>query len=198
MSGLPKSLWGKVLRQATWLKNRTATRALDSKTPFEALYSQPPDLSALRTWGTPVLVHNASRSKLNVHAREARWLGLDVDAKAHQVFWPGMGNVTVERNVYFGASASLEGEEDDLPGKSSEQTADPPTPTSSTPIDQPDPGDQPDRSNPISPSPIDEDGDEDNKPKQPKSPAPLHRSSRIWKPSRIVWDLQSGAGVTFV
>ena len=37
-SGLPKSLWGEVLRHATWLKNWTATRALDGKTPFEVLY----------------------------------------------------------------------------------------------------------------------------------------------------------------
>jgi hypothetical protein len=106
-------LWGEVLRQVTWLKNRTATQALDGKTPFEALYGQPPNLSTLQTWGTPVLVHNASGSKLNIRACEARWLGLDIDTKAHQVFWPGMGNVTVERNVYFGASASLEGEEED-------------------------------------------------------------------------------------
>ena len=47
MSSLPKSLWGKALRHATWLKNRTATWALNGKTPFKALYSQPPDLSAL-------------------------------------------------------------------------------------------------------------------------------------------------------
>ena len=38
MSGLPKSLWGEALRQATWLKNRMATQALNGKTPFEALY----------------------------------------------------------------------------------------------------------------------------------------------------------------
>ena len=37
-SWLPKSLWGKVLRHATWLKNRTATHTLDGKTPFEVLY----------------------------------------------------------------------------------------------------------------------------------------------------------------
>src|SRR5258707_9410370 len=48
-SGLPKSLWGKALRHATWLKNQMATRSLDRKTPFEALYSRPPDLSAIRT-----------------------------------------------------------------------------------------------------------------------------------------------------
>ena len=54
VSGLPKLLWGEALRHSTWLKNRTAMRALDSKMPFAALYSQPPDLSTLRTWGTIV------------------------------------------------------------------------------------------------------------------------------------------------
>ena len=47
-SGLPKSLWGEALRHAVWLKNRTATRALDGKVPFGALYGRPPDLSGLR------------------------------------------------------------------------------------------------------------------------------------------------------
>jgi len=95
-SGLPKSLWGEALQHVTWLKNRTATRALDGKTPFEALYGQPPDLSTLRCWGCTVLVHDANGSKLNVCTHEGRWLGFDVDAQAHRVFWPGPGNVTVE------------------------------------------------------------------------------------------------------
>src|SRR5882757_3137066 len=115
--------------------------------------------------------------------------------KAHRVFWPSAGNVTVERNIYFGMSAPLKGEEEDSPGGSSEQAADPSTPTYSTPIDQPDPGDQQDRSNPISPSVTDEDGDEDDEPERPKLPTPLCRSSRIRKPSRILRDLQSGARV---
>ena len=67
-SGLPKMLWGEGLRHATWLKNRTATRALDGKTPFEALFSMPPDLSGLRLWGCPIWVHNAAGSKLDVRA----------------------------------------------------------------------------------------------------------------------------------
>jgi len=118
-----------------------------------------------------------------------------VDAKAHRVFWPSAGNVTIERNVYFGTSAPLKGEEEDSPEGSSEQATDPSTPTYSTPIDQPDLGDQLDRSNLISPSVTNEDSDEDDEPEQPKSPAPLHRSSRIQKPSCILRDLQSRAGV---
>jgi transposase InsO family protein len=65
-SGLPKTLWGKGLRHATWLKNRTATRALDSKTPFEVLFSAPPDLSGLCLRGCPIWVHNATGLKLDV------------------------------------------------------------------------------------------------------------------------------------
>jgi hypothetical protein len=192
-SGLPKSLWGEALRHATWLKNRTATRALDGKTPFEALYGRPPDLSALRIWGSTVLVHDASGSKLNPRAREARWLGLDVDAKAHRVYWPKMGNVTVERNVYFGASAQLEGEEEDSPGAGIELAADAPTPTSSTPIDSIESPDQPDQP---SLTEIDESDDENDEPEQPKPPEQLRRSSRIRKPSRILRDVQAGKGVT--
>src|SRR5712691_7622239 len=131
-SGLPKSLWGEALRHAVWLKNRTATRALDGKTPFETLLGRLPDLSGLRVWGCHVWVHDPDVSKLDVHAREALWLGFDVDARAHRVFWPGPGNVTVERNVYFGTSAQFETMTLTLPGKQSDVPH-----TSSTPSTPP-------------------------------------------------------------
>jgi hypothetical protein len=130
-SGLHKLLWGEALRHASWLKNRTATRALDGKTPFEALYGQPPDLTNLRIWGCPVWVHSPGESKLDVRAKEAKWLGLDVDARAHRIYWLGSGKVSVERDVYFGPPVQLEGEEEslDVPSASSEQTADPQAPS---------------------------------------------------------------------
>lgn len=89
-SSLPKSLWGKSLRHAVWLKNRTATRALDGKTPFEALYGRLPGLSNLRVWGCQVWVHNPDGSKLDVRACGAPWLRLDVDARAYRIHWPGL------------------------------------------------------------------------------------------------------------
>jgi hypothetical protein len=65
-SGLPKSLWGEALRHMAWLKNRTATRALDGKTPYKAMYGQSPDLSDLWRWGCATWVHDADGSKLDV------------------------------------------------------------------------------------------------------------------------------------
>ena len=177
-SGLPKSLWGEALRHATWLKNRTATRALDGKTPYEALYGQPPDLSALRRWGCTVWVHDPNGSKLDVRAREARWLGFDVDAKAHRVYWPDTRTVAVERNVYFGSAVQLEGEQISIPAVGSEQTAAPPTPSTSALPAPPDTSAAPESPTPEEP------------------PVQLRRSTRLRKPSRLVRDLQSGEGVT--
>ena len=176
-SGLPKTLWGKALRHVIWLKNHTATCALDGKTPFEALYGHPPDLSNLRLRGCPVWVHSADRSKLDVCAWQAKWIGLDVDTCAHRVYWPGAGKVGVECNVYFGSSAPLEGENNELiiPHVVSEQSVNPHTPS---PHDD-------------APAPSTSDTD-DTKNKQPM----LCKSMRTRKPSCIVHDLLIGKGFT--
>ncbi len=123
MSGLPKTLWGEGLRHATWLKNRTATHALDGKTPFEALFGMPPNLSGLRLWGCPTWVHNAMGLKLDAWACQGRWIGLNVDMWAHHIYWPGNSNVTVEWNIYFGSSAQLKGERMQIPSENGKSTA---------------------------------------------------------------------------
>ena len=135
-SQLPKSLWGKVLRHATWLKNWTATCVLNGKMPFKALYGQPPDLLALRTWGTTIWVHYVDSSKLDICTQTVCWLGPDVNVKAHHVFWPSTGNVTVKRNIYFRTSALLKGEQN-IPIVGSEQVAAPSIPSSPSSPDQP-------------------------------------------------------------
>jgi hypothetical protein len=57
-SGLPKYLWGEAIMHATWLKNRTATRTLDNKTPYEMLFKDKPNLENLPVWGSHVKVHS--------------------------------------------------------------------------------------------------------------------------------------------
>ena len=129
-------------------------------------------------------MHSTGGSKFHARAREARWLGLDVDAKAHRVYWPGPGNVTVERNIYFGTSAQLEGEEEDLPAEGSEQTAAPPSPSISSLPDTP--------GTPATiPTPVDQPVQREETLTQVP---PLRRSTRNRKPSRIIRDLQSSEG----
>jgi transposase InsO family protein len=112
-SGLPHFLWGEAVRHAVWLKNRTSTRAVIGKTPYEAATGKKPDLSRVREWGSTIWVHNDSGTKLDPRAREGRWIGIDDASKGARVYWPTRRTVTVERSIYYMREASsmrLEGE----------------------------------------------------------------------------------------
>ena len=61
-SGLPKNLWGEALLHVVWVKNRSATRALDEKTPYEMLYGKKPNLGNLPHWGAKCWVLHISLS----------------------------------------------------------------------------------------------------------------------------------------
>jgi len=43
-SRLPKAFWGEAISHIVWVKNRSATQALDGKMPHKMLYGQKPDL----------------------------------------------------------------------------------------------------------------------------------------------------------
>ena len=70
-----------------------------------------------------------------IHAQKAKWLGVDVDARTHHIYWPGSGKVSVECNVYFGLSVQLEEEESslDVPSEDIVLPDIPPTPPPTKP-----------------------------------------------------------------
>ena len=149
-------------------------------------------------------MHSTDQSKLHPHACEARWLGLDTNMRAHRVYWPGPGNVTVERNIYFGTTASLEGEDEEAPAANSKQTVAPGIPTSPPATDLPDSSEMPAK------TPADDDDDDDDRDGKPEpkpeskkkqvqpeqQPTQLRWSTHNRRPSHQIQDLQSGEGVT--
>ena len=100
-SGLPKYLWGEVLLHIVWVKNRSATRALDRKTPYEMLYGKKPDLGNLPSWGVKCWVLEDTGSKLDDRAKEGHWVRFDTESTAHQIYLPDRHAVIIERNVIF-------------------------------------------------------------------------------------------------
>lgn len=129
---LPRNMWGEVLRHATWLKNRTSTRALGGMTPWQALYGSPPNLTGIKHFGKVVWVHDADGSKLDACAREGHWLGFDVESHGHRIYWPATKTVNVEWNVYFAVAARLEGEHLDVPTSKTSENEPLPPPNPST------------------------------------------------------------------
>jgi hypothetical protein len=101
-SGLPKHLWGEAVNHATWLKNRTSTRALGNITPLEWLSGQKPNLANVPEWGQRVWVHTDAGSKLDARAIEGHWVGYDKDSThAHRIYIPDKNKIAIERNIKF-------------------------------------------------------------------------------------------------
>ena len=100
-SALPKFLWAEAVTHAVYLKNRTSTRALDNKTPYEMLYDNKPDLAHLPEWGVKVWVHDNTGTKLDARSQVGYWVGYEEASNAHRIYWPGKRTVSVERSVKF-------------------------------------------------------------------------------------------------
>ena len=89
------------MRHVIWLKNRTSTVAIVSKTPHEVVTGKKPNLSMLPEWGCPVWVHTKKNLKLEGRAVEGHWIGYDEQSKGSQIYWPDKRSVTVERSLTF-------------------------------------------------------------------------------------------------
>ena len=106
----------------TWVKNRTSTRRLGKKMPYEMLYQKKPNLENVPVWGCRVKVHDTSGTKLDMRARNGHWVGFDPESDGHQIYFPDHGNISIERSIAFEqhdasappqttASAPIEGEQ---------------------------------------------------------------------------------------
>src|SRR6266704_4960871 len=98
--------------------NRTSTKAVEGKTPFEAAFGKKPSLTDVRECGKRVFVRMEDGNKLGGRVSEGKWLGVDEQSKGMQVYWSGKQSVTVKRNVYYNPTALSisrnEGEEDEV------------------------------------------------------------------------------------
>jgi len=54
---LQKELWAELVRSIAHIKNRSPTRALKNKTPYEALYGEKPSILHLVAIGTKAFVY---------------------------------------------------------------------------------------------------------------------------------------------
>jgi transposase InsO family protein len=100
-SNLPKSLWGYAIQYANYIKNRTHTRALPNKTPFEMVHQKKPNLHNAYEWGKGVYVKIAQGDKLSPRAKRANWIGPSSLSDGHYIYWPNSHKVSVERNIIF-------------------------------------------------------------------------------------------------
>ena len=84
-SQLPKKFWAEALSTACYLKNRSSDRALDGRTPYEALTGRKPNVSKLRIFGCICYAHipKNERQKLDSKSEESVFLGYGTEVQGY-------------------------------------------------------------------------------------------------------------------
>ncbi|KAK9692675.1 hypothetical protein QE152_g35008 [Popillia japonica] len=101
-ANLNKSYWGEAVNTAVYI-NRSVSSVLVDKTPEELLSGKKVDLSKLRIFGSPVIVHvpKANRVKLDPKSRKLIFVGYDSSVKGFRCIDPVTKKITISRDVVF-------------------------------------------------------------------------------------------------
>lgn len=105
--GLPGMFWGEAVSTAVFILNRSLTRSLEGKTPFEAWYGKRPAVSFLRTFGCIAHVRDTRPhlKKLEDRSHPMIFVRYEAGSKAYRVFNPVDGHVHVTRDAIFDEAA---------------------------------------------------------------------------------------------
>ena len=98
----PQFLWPEAVAHATYLRNRSHTRALESKTPLEAWCGCKPDVSHLQEFGSPVWILNEGQlTKLQPRSTKHTFVGFIDGPKAIRYYDASTRQVHVSCNFQF-------------------------------------------------------------------------------------------------
>ena len=101
----PKSYWGEAALAAVYLYNRTPHSSRSFITPFEKRFSEIPDLSLIRVWGSTAYTKNYSAKKLDEKCKKVILVNFGenqyklLDPETNKTFWSR--DVTVFEKPYF-------------------------------------------------------------------------------------------------
>lgn len=98
-----KEFWGEAINHAAFLVNRSVNRSNKNGTPEEIWTGQKPNLSSLKVFGTPAMVHisKQKRQKWDKKTTEMMFVGYAGTQKAFRFFDPSCKRVVVSRDATF-------------------------------------------------------------------------------------------------
>jgi len=102
-AGLSKKSWAFGVPVAVYLKNRTPTRSVVGKTPYEAWHGRKPSLNHLRVFGCLAVVHvpKEKQKKLDYRATPGIFVGYSILTKQYFVYDPLAKTLHRSRDVVF-------------------------------------------------------------------------------------------------
>jgi hypothetical protein len=105
---LPGYFWGEVVTTAVHILNRSPTRAVNGKTPYEAWHGRAPAMHYLRTFGcvAHVKITRPGLKKLDDRSMKAVFIGYEPGSKAYRCYDPVSKRVIISRDVVFDEAAA--------------------------------------------------------------------------------------------
>jgi hypothetical protein len=100
---LPIEFWGECALAACYLINRTPTKTLDGRTPYELLYGKAPSLEHLRVVGCLAYAHNQHHKgdKFATRSRKCVFVGYPYGTKGWRMYDLELGIFFNSRDVVF-------------------------------------------------------------------------------------------------
>lgn len=107
---VPNYLWGEVVRHATYIINRVATRTLVDQTPYEAFQNKKPNVDHLHIFGCIGYAKSEAThlKKLDDRSRMLVHLGTEPGSIAYSLLDPTKQTLVVSRDVVFDEDTNLE------------------------------------------------------------------------------------------
>lgn len=101
--GLPPFLWDEAVSHAVYIRNRSPTRALKGKTPYEAWTGKKPDVSHFREFGCDVWIldETKNKSKLAPKSQKMTFVGFMEGSKAVRYWDRAARSIKVSQNFVF-------------------------------------------------------------------------------------------------
>ena len=174
---VPGEFWGEAVSTAVFILNRSPTKSVDGKTPFEAWHGRKPDVSFMRTFGCVVHVRETrpGLKKLDDRSRRMIFVGYQPGTKGYRAYDPETKRVSITRDAVFDENARWDWSSPDSPastfGDDSIEVEHMVFEPQSTPGDG-SAGDDPDSPTPTSPTPGAGSESPAGSPRTPDNPTP--------------------------
>jgi len=100
---VPGKYWGEAVKAAVYILNRSPTKSLNGKTPFEAWFGKKPGVKHLRTFGCLAYVKKVGPgvTKLSDRSVPGVFFGYEPGTKGYRVYDPVNNKLMVTRDVIF-------------------------------------------------------------------------------------------------
>ena len=114
---IPPNLWVEVYEHANYLRNISPTKSnKNGKTPWQALYRKKADVSNLRPFWEPVIIHIPSEKqdgKFSARGFEAHFIGFEPGIKGIKYYIPGTRQISTSRDYVFPRDPTIPLDRDD-------------------------------------------------------------------------------------